>query len=391
MWMHPAGEMIKGGMPNNDLALPRQEEASSSRAAVDVSSSAGDRGKTVAEEDARSDSDMDLEELRMIDDGLSQLEIEGTTLEKINDGTLSNNIAGLALRTVILEFESARRERRHTNIYVKLKDKYTTCLRKYRELQGRFREGSDVMVPREDLKKRDEELMQAVEKCIILEGTLRSKEEELELSRGVEAQCRDLQAQVVQVRGQLEECQFKAEALSGEVAEKQKELDKAESSRSEVQRTLKFLDLANRTLRSKRENDLLTARAKDELLDERIRELEKETSDLYDRVAALEAEKARLEALCELHATGSISGAAFEDARVKAHEAQIVCGYNPATPYPSKEDKNGADVWYDSMYPKSEDGEDAEGRDGDGVDGQGGDVAEGRSGEDVVGREGDGE
>ena len=40
---------------------------------------------------------------------------------------------------------------------------------------------------RDDLKKRDEELIQALEKCNILEGTMRRKEEELELSRGVEA------------------------------------------------------------------------------------------------------------------------------------------------------------------------------------------------------------
>lgn len=40
---------------------------------------------------------------------------------------------------------------------------------------------------RDNLKKRDEEPMQAVEKCNILVGTLRSKEEEFELNRCVEA------------------------------------------------------------------------------------------------------------------------------------------------------------------------------------------------------------
>lgn len=63
------GETVAGGRTlDDDLAFFRQKEASSSRVAVDVSSSAGDRGNTVIEEDARYDSDMDLDELRMIDE-----------------------------------------------------------------------------------------------------------------------------------------------------------------------------------------------------------------------------------------------------------------------------------------------------------------------------------
>lgn len=92
---------------------------------------------------------------------------------------------------------------------MKLKDKYFRCLEKYSELRCRLCENGDMWVLREDLNKRDEELMQVMEKCSILEGTLRRKKEELELSRGVEAQCSDLQAQVVLLRGQLEECQFR--------------------------------------------------------------------------------------------------------------------------------------------------------------------------------------
>lgn len=71
---------------------------------------------------------------------------------------------------VILDIESARWERGRKEIYVKLKDKYTTCFRKYRELRCRFREGGDVGVLREDLKKRDEELMQVVENIVSLKG-----------------------------------------------------------------------------------------------------------------------------------------------------------------------------------------------------------------------------
>lgn len=75
---------------------------------------------------------------------------------------------------------------------MKLKGKYTKYHGKYQDLRIRICEGCDVRALREELKKWDEKLMQAIEKCIILEGMLRSKEEDLKLSRGVGAQCSDL-------------------------------------------------------------------------------------------------------------------------------------------------------------------------------------------------------
>ncbi|XP_070047282.1 uncharacterized protein [Nicotiana tomentosiformis] len=272
----PVGETVEGGMHNDGLALLRQEEASSSRVAMDVPSTANDREKVITEEDIGSDSDMDMDELRMIDEGLTQLKVrlEGGS-RTIAIPMDRNFLIDTEEMTVILEIESASREKRRKDIYVKLKDKYTRWLKKYREIRCRLREVDDVQVLREDLKKRDEELMQVVEKCSILEGTLRRKEIELELRKGIEAQCSDIQAQVVLLRGQLEECQFKADALSGEVAEKKKELDKAESAQSEVQRRVEFLEVANRTLHTERENDLPMMRLKEEQLDERIGELEK--------------------------------------------------------------------------------------------------------------------
>lgn len=47
---------------------------------------------------------------------------------------------------------------------------------------------------REDLKKKDEELMVAVERFNILDGALKRKGEELELSKGTKTQCSDLQS-----------------------------------------------------------------------------------------------------------------------------------------------------------------------------------------------------
>lgn len=57
---------------------------------------------------------------------------------------------------------------------------------------------------REELKNKDEELMAAVERFNNLEGALKREEEELELSKGMKAQCRDLQIQLVQLQSQLE-------------------------------------------------------------------------------------------------------------------------------------------------------------------------------------------
>lgn len=73
---------------------------------------------------------------------------------------------------------------------------------------------------REELKKKYEELMAVIERFNVLEEALKGKEEELELSKGMEAQYSDLQNQVVQLQGQLDECRFQVEALKGEVDEK---------------------------------------------------------------------------------------------------------------------------------------------------------------------------
>lgn len=50
----------------------------------------------------------------------------------------------------------------------------------------------------------------------------------------------------------------------------------------DVRRKAKILELENKTLRAKRENDQSTVKAKKDQLEERIRELEKESSNLHD-------------------------------------------------------------------------------------------------------------
>lgn len=72
------------------------------------------------------------------------------------------------------------------------------------------------------------------------------------------------------------------EVLHGEVTENQSELEKAESSRLEVQRKLEMLEVANRTLRAEWEIDQSTSKEKEDRLEERIVELEKYNSFLHD-------------------------------------------------------------------------------------------------------------
>lgn len=69
-------------------------------------------------------------------------------------------------------------------------------------------------------------------------------------------------------------------------------LEEAESSRSEAQREMVVLEFANKALCFERDNSLSAAEAKEARLEERVGELGKENSELYDRVAVLEAEYA---------------------------------------------------------------------------------------------------
>ncbi|XP_070010893.1 uncharacterized protein [Nicotiana sylvestris] len=106
---------------------------------------------------------------------------------ELDNVTLSRSIAGLALRTMILEIESARREEKHNKILEKLEHKYFEYRSKYRDIRRCFGEGGNLRALRDELKEKDDELMRAIDKCSILEGTLRGKEEELKISKGIEA------------------------------------------------------------------------------------------------------------------------------------------------------------------------------------------------------------
>ncbi|XP_070054924.1 uncharacterized protein [Nicotiana tomentosiformis] len=322
-----------------------REEASTSQPIADTSLMTGDRGKDHANKGDESGSDIDAIDLKMMEQGFTQLEmrLKGSTrtIAIPIDRDLLKNTENI---TVILEIESARREEKRREIFAL----------------------------RDELKEKGDELVIFIKNCSVLEGTLRSREEKLKVSRAAEAHCGDLQAQVVELHRELEECPIQIKVLHGKVAEKQSELEKVESSRLEARRKSEKLELANRTLRvewdidqstvkalrdelkekgdklvilikkkleecqiqievlhgkvaekqsklEKAESSRLEARRKSEMLElanrtlwveweieqstekvkedrleERIGELEKDNSLLHDRVVALEAEKAKL-------------------------------------------------------------------------------------------------
>lgn len=65
-------------------------------------------------------------------------------------------------------------------------------------LRGGFARGR-CACPEGDLRKRDEELLVFVERFNSLKVALKRKEDELELSKSVEAQCRDPESPVDQL------------------------------------------------------------------------------------------------------------------------------------------------------------------------------------------------
>nr|XP_009628268.1 uncharacterized protein LOC104118675 [Nicotiana tomentosiformis] len=207
---------------------------------------------------------------------------------------------------------------------------------------------------RDELKEKDDELVKVIEKCSELEGALKDKEGELEVSRGVEAQCADLQAQVISLWAELEESLIRADALGGELAERISDLEKSKSDRLAALRQVEASEVVISVLRSERASDLETVRLREERLDERIGELEKEASGLNERVVALEVEKSQLLAqpsssrssafpdiprdlyeiwiyaeaqrdiFRDLIAVGKVSEADFKDARAKARSARLL-------------------------------------------------------------------
>ncbi|XP_070029779.1 uncharacterized protein [Nicotiana sylvestris] len=337
-------------------------------------------------EEYESDSDIDPEDMRMFEGGFTRTEAreegpshilevpsdfnllqdmmdlvpqfdllcsaaENGALQDVSDSELSRGLAAMGLRTYMLEIESACRAEIRAEIFLKMAEKYRWYHNRCREMREQLRAGDGIQSVREELEKRDEELMRSIRRCSELEELLHAKDKELEVGKGISAECEDLQAKVLSLRAELEQNASRVDRLSAEWAEKVVELEKkvAELERADGARVSALARVATledtiRVLKFEQESERETA-----------------TLSLGDRFAALEAKKAQLLAqapsqefasstvpcrLYELwvHAeaqrdiykglweAGSVPEAAFEDARAKEREAHIACGYDPATP-----------------------------------------------------------
>ncbi|XP_019257729.1 PREDICTED: uncharacterized protein LOC109235940 [Nicotiana attenuata] len=121
---------------------------------------------------------------------------ESRSLQEINDSGLSCGMAAMALRTYMLEIECARRADTRAEFFLKMAEKYRLYRNRCREMHGQLRAGASTQFVREELEKRDEELMRSIRRCSDLEELLHAKDEELEVGKGFAAEGEDLQAKV---------------------------------------------------------------------------------------------------------------------------------------------------------------------------------------------------
>nr|XP_009791020.1 PREDICTED: uncharacterized protein LOC104238381 [Nicotiana sylvestris] len=116
----------------------------------------------------------------------------------MSDVELSQNVAGMALQTLVMKVEREHRQRRRTGLFEKMLSKYHQYRAKHRAVADIYHRDPEFQVFREGLKQRedqleckieelrekDEELVKVVSRNSELEVSLKPKEDELELSRG---------------------------------------------------------------------------------------------------------------------------------------------------------------------------------------------------------------
>ncbi|XP_070026010.1 uncharacterized protein [Nicotiana sylvestris] len=264
----------------------------------------------------------------------------------------------------MVEIESARMADTLAKCFLMMLEKYRCYRNKYREMHERLRANTGDRSLGEELEKRDQELMQAIRKNSELEEQFRVKDEELELGKGVAAECEHLQAKERSLLSELDLNAIRFEVLSiewmGKLAELERKVSELESVESAWVLALAreaALEDAIRVLQSEQESEGATTTLRKARLKERIGDIDQEDSTLGDRVAILEAKKAQLLAQVEstsavvsrhlhefwVHAeaqrdkykslweASNVFEAAYEGARAKAWEASVNCGYDPAT------------------------------------------------------------
>ncbi|XP_070022324.1 uncharacterized protein [Nicotiana sylvestris] len=243
------------------------------------------------------------------------------------------------------------------------------------EMRERLRAGASTQSARKELEKSDEDLMRSIRRCSELEELLHAKNEEIEVGKGITAECEDLQAKVLSIRAELEQNAARVDALSAEWVEKVVELEKkvaeleqAEDGRVPTLARAAALEDTIPILKSEQESERATTTMREVRLEERIGKIDREASNFGDRVVTLEAEKAQL--LAQVHAeaqqdiykglweAGIVPEAAFKDAQAKSREARVADGYDPATPEVGKD--TNVDGFPDDNDGENNGGDDAE-------------------------------
>nr|XP_016497499.1 PREDICTED: myosin-2 heavy chain, non muscle-like [Nicotiana tabacum] len=143
----------------------------------------------------------------------------------------------------------------------------------------------------EELKEKYEEIMRAIGQCSMLEETLRSKEDELEVSKRVIAENTDLRAQVASLIVDLEQSEARVVTLGAELSTRVEELNLAERTRMSTVVEATTLEGILRVCRSEQASETETSALKLERLEEPIKGLEAKLYGLNEQVITLKAEK----------------------------------------------------------------------------------------------------
>ncbi|XP_019259710.1 PREDICTED: uncharacterized abhydrolase domain-containing protein DDB_G0269086-like [Nicotiana attenuata] len=328
-----------------------------------------ERGKDVVEDEYESESDLDPDDVacsRRFE--LLCSEAENTSLRSVSDIEVMDEVAVMGLRTYLLEVENIRRAKVRSRIFLQMLGKYRRYRERCRRLHEHLRNDPCNRALGEELVRRDQQLLQALGSKSALEEQIRRKDEELEVGKGIAAECAHLQGKLREMELEAEQNRVKAAeaaaewsgklaALEGEVAAL-KFLERGASSRAGA------LEAAIRVHESRLESERETATLKEARLEEWIAVLEQEAQVMLDRIAALEEENRRLQSQAgsshtavshqahelwvyaeaqrdvykNLLEAGIVTETVFEVARQKAREARADCGYDVATP----EADNGA-------------------------------------------------
>ncbi|XP_070029629.1 spindle pole body component 110-like [Nicotiana sylvestris] len=205
----------------------------------------------------------------------------------------------LSQKTLVLEVERERRERKRTGLYEKMSSKYQQYRAKHQAISDMYHQDPEFQVfheglkQREDqlerkieeLRERDEELVKDVARNSEIEASLKAKEDELELSRGVTAENADLQLKVADLTAELSAKVAEIEGLKGKLNVSANKLAAAISESVSLENTLR---ISKSELTRERE----ASGRQVAWLEQRVNELEAELVALKGQMASLRAEEA---------------------------------------------------------------------------------------------------